>query len=72
MRTKGALNRPKFINVKVADLLSVFKEDAVIAVSVQYASLFGGAEPSKISKDVVEKAEKEEENIQISVIDLNK
>jgi len=37
MRTKGALNKPKFIGVKLSDLNRVFQSDTIIKIDANYA-----------------------------------
>jgi hypothetical protein len=39
-RTPGALNRPKYINVSVADIKRVFGDGAVIQIASHYAHFF--------------------------------
>lgn len=39
-RTPGALNRPKYINVSVADIKRVFSDDAVIQIAAHYGCFF--------------------------------
>lgn len=40
MRTKGAKNKPKFIEVTVGDLIHRFSTDTKILISIKYAILF--------------------------------
>lgn len=40
-RPKGTLNKPKLMGVRLADLNKTFLPDAVINVSIEYASLLG-------------------------------
>lgn len=41
MRTKGALNKPKYMMVTVADINARFAAGTPIKISAEYASLFG-------------------------------
>jgi len=40
MRIAGSKNKPKTVLVKLSDLNSLFKEDALIEVSLKYGVLF--------------------------------
>lgn len=40
-RTIGALNRPKYIKVKLSDINNIFKPDAEIEISIGYSNIFG-------------------------------
>jgi hypothetical protein len=40
MRIAGSKNKPKTVLVKLSDLNSLFREDALIEVSLKYGSLF--------------------------------
>jgi hypothetical protein len=59
MRTKGAKNHPKTVYVKLGDLNKIFKDDAVIEVSVEYARLLGieGVVPNTAAPQAEEKPE---------------
>lgn len=41
MRKKGALNRPKYIQVTLGELTRRFTPDTPIKISAEYASFFG-------------------------------
>lgn len=39
-RPKGSTNRPKYISIPLSKLNEVFKENTLIKISIDYASLF--------------------------------
>ncbi|RTK98578.1 MAG: hypothetical protein EKK57_11445 [Proteobacteria bacterium] len=47
-RTKGSINKPKLMGVRLSDLNKAFLPDVVINISVEYASLLG-VQPSQIT-----------------------
>lgn len=78
MRTIGALNKPKFCNISLADLNKVLQENASIPVDIRFAAALGLAETEKIilpapqSRVRIEKIEDIEktENIQFNKIEF--
>lgn len=67
MRTKNALNKPKFCQIKLSELNKVLREDAEVMVSIKWAeSLF----PNKyniIESNIQSADNTESENIEFTV-----
>lgn len=51
MRTTGSKNKPKTCLVKLSDLNSIFKDNAMIEVGIKYAALFDCSEVPEIKQE---------------------
>ncbi len=67
MRTKGALNKPKFILVTMQDIASVFNKNATIRIDSSYQILFDKAPPASAAP-VAAKPVEEEDSIEMTVV----
>lgn len=69
MRTKGSVNRPKYVNVRLSDLTRMFNSDTFIKVAAEYEELLNinsaSVSPTECTVPIVEK-----QKIEIKMVDL--
>jgi hypothetical protein len=72
-RTKGALGKPKFANVKLSDLCQFLKSDTYIPIDVRFAQALNTANSGIKIDEIVDNQTKtnpiEDEKIEFVIID---